>query len=77
MERGKWEVEVLEVEELFSEEEVKLLEKRMRRRQTCMPAPGCIVNISISSRGCAYEWKPRSATLLPLYPGVSRKVLEC
>ena len=50
MERGKWEVEVLEVEELFSEEEVKLLEKRMRRRQTCMPAPGCIVNISISSR---------------------------
>ena len=50
MERGKWEVEVLEVEELFSEEEdevlkVELLEKRMRRRQTCMAAPGCIANI--------------------------------
>ena len=41
MERGKW--EVLEVKLLFSEEEekvlkVKLLEERMRRRQTCMSA---------------------------------------
>ena len=54
MERGKW--EVLEVKELFSEEEekvpkVELLEERMRRRQACMAALGCIATILISTIG--------------------------
>ena len=54
MERGKWEVLVVKL--LFSEEEekvmeVKLQEERMRRRQACMAAPGCIATISINTIG--------------------------